>query len=139
MAYFPINNEAHILPIIKFLRENNKQILLPVIKKDGKIHPARFFDFNNVTPGKYNIPEPTEGEIVSVKDIEIVFVPGVTFDRHGGRMGYGKGHYDRFLAETDSIKIGVCYEFQISGKPLPTENHDIEMDYLLTEKDLYEV
>jgi len=139
MAYFPINNEAHILPLIKFLLENRKQISLPVIKKDDNIHPTRFYDFNTVTPGKYNIHEPSKGEIVSPEDIEIVFVPGVAFDRLGGRMGYGKGYYDRFLAETDLIKIGVCYEFQVSGHPLPTESHDIEMDYLLTEKNLYEV
>ncbi len=139
MAYYPINNEAPIIPLLKRLLTDGKELSLPSVNKNDKIDPICFSDFINVTLGKYNIPEPSEGKNVNPDDIEVVLVPGVAFDNLGVRMGYGKGYYDRFLAESDFIKIGACYEFQISDIPLPTESHDIKMDYLLTEKKLYEV
>jgi 5-formyltetrahydrofolate cyclo-ligase len=66
-----------------------------------------------------------------------VLVPGVAFDKRGYRVGYGGGYYDRFFnkLEKSVIKIGLCYEMQILTE-VPTDNYDIPIDYIITEKGL---
>ena len=60
-------------------------------------------------------------------------VPGVAFDLCGGRLGYGKGYYDRFLKRTRAFRIGVCFSSQIV-ESVPMEDHDIPMQGLVSEK-----
>ncbi|MCO4792528.1 MAG: 5-formyltetrahydrofolate cyclo-ligase [Bacteriovoracaceae bacterium] len=64
---------------------------------------------------------------------DVFIVPGISFTESGSRLGRGKGYYDRYLEGRCGIKIGICFEFQISDQ-LITEDHDIEMDYVITEK-----
>jgi 5-formyltetrahydrofolate cyclo-ligase len=58
-------------------------------------------------------------------------VPGLAFDRRGGRLGRGKGYYDRFLLETSGLRVGICFEDQVVEK-IPGEAHDLRMDFLIT-------
>ena len=139
MIYYPINNEAPVMNLAKRLFERGKILTFPVTTEDDSIKPAQLIDFSNFSEGKYKIPEPEDKNFINPNQIEIVFVPGVVFDRSGGRAGYGKGCYDRFLERSAAVKIGVCYEFQIHKTQLVMEQHDIRMDYLLTEEGLYEV
>jgi|SRR3989344_6046152 len=67
------------------------------------------------------------------KGFDIAILPGVAFDTRGVRLGYGKGVYDKLLAKSRAIKIGLAYDFQITDK-LPKEKHDLVMDYVVTEK-----
>ena len=67
-----------------------------------------------------------------------VFVPGVAFDRKGSRLGMGKGYYDRFLPELKAIKIGIGLSAQIADFDLPVEEHDVALDYIVTEKFIIE-
>lgn len=64
---------------------------------------------------------------------EVLLIPGMAFTEDGGRLGRGKGYYDRYLENHRGLKIGLCFEFQILDR-LPREDHDIEMDFLVTEK-----
>ena len=64
---------------------------------------------------------------------EVLLIPGMAFTEDGGRLGRGKGYYDRYLENHRVLKIGLCFEFQILDR-LPREDHDIEMDFLVTEK-----
>lgn len=63
----------------------------------------------------------------------LFLVPGVAFYTDGVRLGRGKGYYDRYLENHNGLKIGLCFEFQILEE-LPQEDHDVLMDYLVTEK-----
>ncbi len=77
------------------------------------------------------------GNIVINPNISIV--PGVAFDQRGFRLGYGVGHYDRYFAlkaNKDIIKIGTCYDEMLFSL-LPAEPHDIKMDYIVTETNIY--
>ncbi len=67
--------------------------------------------------------------------IDVVLIPGVLFDRHGGRLGHGKGYYDQLLAQCrpDVVRIGVTTISQIVER-LPVEAHDIAMTHLATER-----
>lgn len=61
---------------------------------------------------------------------DLIIVPGVGFSPRGERLGHGKGFYDRLLAETPAIKVGICFELQLFDR-ISTQPHDIPMDKLL--------
>lgn len=72
------------------------------------------------------------------ENIALALMPGVAFDRLGGRLGHGGGHYDRFVARlaADTLLIGVGYEWQILDD-VPQEAWDKKLDFLVTEKRVY--
>lgn len=74
---------------------------------------------------------------VCLHDCAAVLVPGLSFDLRGARVGSGAGYYDRALRGERCLKVGICYECQMSRNPLPTEEHDITMDVVVTEKNIY--
>lgn len=86
--------------------------------------------------GPQNIPEPLELLPVHPCDIDCFIIPGLAFDHHGGRLGYGGGHYDRILSKVSPrpLKIGIGFDFQLLDEPLPLEPHDIVLDYIVTER-----
>jgi len=69
---------------------------------------------------------------------DIIFVPGIAFSTDGSRIGYGSGTYDKLLRNIKSIKIGICYEFQLLQN-IPSESHDIKMDVIITEDSITKV
>ena len=66
-------------------------------------------------------------------------VPGVAFDPHGGRLGHGKGYFDRFLRtlRPEVPRIGLAFQCQIFAD-VPMAAHDVSMTKILTEEGLYE-
>ncbi|MGF1657437.1 MAG: 5-formyltetrahydrofolate cyclo-ligase [Verrucomicrobiales bacterium] len=70
----------------------------------------------------------------SLSIIQLVLIPGLAFDRRGGRLGRGGGWYDRALATLSptAIRVGICYTSQLINE-VPTEPHDIRMHHLITE------
>lgn len=78
-------------------------------------------------------PTPDAAEAAAT-DIDMVIVPGLSFDEQGNRLGFGMGFYDRVLARLrpDAIRIGVTYEALVVPS-LPSEEHDERVQYLLTE------
>jgi 5-formyltetrahydrofolate cyclo-ligase len=88
-----------------------------------------------LAPGPHGVPEPADGKAVDPQNVDLAVVPGMAFDGRGGRLGYGKGYYDRILAgcRADCCKIGVAYAWQVVESGLPLDAHDIRMDLLVTE------
>lgn len=69
------------------------------------------------------------GEVITPN---ILVVPGLAFSQKGERLGRGKGYYDKYLKNFLGIKIGICFEDMVVNN-LPTELHDIDMDYVVTD------
>lgn len=84
--------------------------------------------------GPLGIKQPAERHPVRTQDVDAFIIPGLAFDPRGGRVGYGKGYYDRILAgaRADALKIGVCYSWQLLHSELPLEKHDVAMDWVAT-------
>ncbi len=82
-------------------------------------------------------PDPARAEEIALDAIEGVLVPGLAFDRRGARLGRGKGFYDRALQTYEGIKIGVAFERQLSEDDLPAEPHDVRMDWIVTETEVF--
>ena len=72
--------------------------------------------------------------MVDAADMELIVVPAVAYDRHGNRVGRGKGYYDRLLANTRATKIGVGYGFQLIDEDIDAEPHDVRVDMVITER-----
>jgi 5-formyltetrahydrofolate cyclo-ligase len=92
-----------------------------------------------VHPLGYRQPAPDAAE-VSPRTVEAVLVPGVLFDRRGGRLGHGKGYYDRLLGSMRPrpYLIGVSLERRVVPQ-IPVDSDDIPMDALITERGFTEV
>lgn len=83
---------------------------------------------------RFGICEPRSGEAVSLAKIDLIVLPGVAFDEKGIRLGYGLGCYDRALAAVERpTLVGLAYDFQVVAA-LPREEHDIPVDFVVTER-----
>jgi 5-formyltetrahydrofolate cyclo-ligase len=67
-----------------------------------------------------------------------LFIPGVGFGLDGKRLGRGKGYYDRYLADSKALKIGIAWSGQLNEK-IPVESHDCHMDFIITEKFCWDI
>lgn len=83
--------------------------------------------------GAFEIEEPDGDDIADISDIELIVVPAVAYDRHGNRVGRGKGYYDRLLADSRAMKIGVGYDFQLVDDDIDTDAHDVPVDIVITQ------
>jgi 5-formyltetrahydrofolate cyclo-ligase len=138
MLYASFRNEADTWGIIGDLSEKGVKVVLPRTRKAG-LELYEYRGPESLKLSRFGILEP-DPELCPAADsteIGLVVVPGVVFDRRGGRIGFGAGYYDRFLPTVpDALKAGLCYEAQIAEE-VPCDENDVRMDVLLTEKGLF--
>ena len=125
--------------VLHLLSGKDKEIIIS--KADFETRKMTHFlltDNTRIKKNEYNIPEPVDGIEVPSNKIEVVFIPLLAFDKKGHRVGYGKGFYDRFLAECspETIKIGLSF-FKAEELINDTHEDDIRMDYCITPKNSY--
>lgn len=133
MFFVSFSSEVHTHEMIK-ASLRNKTVVVPKVM-NNEIEPSLIMDFDNLVPsGKFGILEPIEAMKIAYKNIDIVLVPGIAFDKEGHRIGYGFGYYDKFLKKVPkAVKIGLCFDFQVVEK-IPHEEHDVPVDMIVTEK-----
>jgi 5-formyltetrahydrofolate cyclo-ligase len=83
-------------------------------------------------------PNPQTSQKINLGDIEGILVPGLAFDLSGHRLGWGKAYYDHTLKDFSGIKVGMAYSVQITSS-LPIGDHDIPMDFIVTEKEVLKI
>lgn len=130
------------VPTHGFIQEmlaTGKRVALPYCKNNCvDLGMGEIIDFvHDVACGRYGIPEPVMRlrDAVSPGDLDLVICPGVAFDVYGGRLGRGKGYYDRFLAAIQGrIPLwGCAFSCQIYHGRLPIDHCDVPMDRIVTE------
>lgn len=135
MLYIPIGNETSTLEIIEKAHNDRKTVLVPVTdSKTYELSAHRITRDSVFEKGTFSVTEPKEKAVFEASKIDVVLVPGVAFSRDGNRIGFGKGCYDKFLKGTEAIKVGFCYDFQVTDE-FYADSFDIEMDCLITEKE----
>ena len=140
------NSFYHIFLAIEEQKEVNTDYVLNILSgKDKNILISKSdFETGNMThflltdstlikKNDYNIPEPIDGIEISNDKIEVVFVPLLAFDTKGNRVGYGKGFYDRFLAncKPETVKIGLSF-FDPEDEINDILESDVRLDYCVT-------
>ena len=144
MFYVSFRSEVETEKMIRNALNLKKRIVIPVV--DGeKIVVSEIKNLKKeLTKGSFGIREPKKEfrRRVNQKEIDLVVVPGVVFDKRGGRLGYGRGYYDRFL-RSKSISsrmsrshqcalIGLAFDLQIARK-IPLVEEDVKVDKIVTE------
>lgn len=134
MVFAAIDNEVDLSSYISRLQKNGKNIFMPRTGKDGNLEVAEFTGWQDTKAGVFGIREPMAAQVDPGR-IEAVIVPGLVFDVHGYRLGYGKGYYDRFLRSLSPqvFACGVCYEFQVVDDVCP-HGSDMPVHWIVTER-----
>ena len=140
-VYASYKSEVETMKIIQRSLQLGKRVAAP------KVHGDEMFfyeikSWEELFPGYQGILEPqNEGKApVMPADGDVMLVPGAVFDHQGGRIGYGKGYYDRYWNRLESTYgkkpycMGLAFACQISPKKLPLEEHDKKIDCILTER-----
>lgn len=131
MLFCALPDEPNTLPLLERWAKH-KEFVLPVVCGDDMI-VKRYAGKASLSVGAYHILEPIGDEFTAHNKIDLIVVPGMAFDRHGHRLGRGKGYYDRFLCQPDlanAYKLGIAFDFQLLDE-VPTDTYDILMDEVL--------
>lgn len=130
MLYHPLWDEVDTRPMIRHALSCGKRVILPTVHGDDIVTVEVTAD-TEWREGDFGILEPVAPPYEGT--IDLVVVPGVAFDRSGGRLGRGRGYYDRFLARhPESTRIGICFDFQIVDR-VPREPFDLTMHSVIAE------
>jgi 5-formyltetrahydrofolate cyclo-ligase len=143
MFYVDVRDEIRTRQALPEALASGKRIVVPYCL-DGELELFWLENMDELELGMYRILEPkVELRDVAAKrltptDLDLVMVPGVAFDRNGGRTGHGKGYYDKLLqhARKDAPLVALSFECQLFEE-IPAESHDIFMDKVVTEDVVY--
>ncbi len=142
----------HIFLTIEEQKEINTDYILNILSGKDKniiISKSDFEDYSmthylltdntKIKKNEYNIPEPIDGIEIQSSKLEVVFVPLLAYDKTGHRIGYGKGFYDRFLAncKPETIKIGLSF-FEAEDEVFDASKDDVTLDYFVTPNQVFQ-
>ena len=136
MLYLSMRSEVETDSLLEKLRHAGKHVCAPVVDTDrNRLIPRRIQGSKTeLVRHRYGMLEPNNTCPIfpSVK-LQLIIVPGIAFDSKGYRLGYGKGFYDRFLAEcSHAIPIGLAYQIQVVEDTFP-QVWDIPVKHIFTE------
>jgi 5-formyltetrahydrofolate cyclo-ligase len=131
MVYNSLKTEVQTDRLITALKSQNKTVAYPITVGDDMV--AGVPCGNDYKKSSLGVIEPLEYTIL--ENPSVVIVPLVACDKNLNRIGMGKGYYDRYLSGKSAIKIGICYDFQVVDKIIPTKT-DIPLDIIVTEKQI---
>lgn len=138
MLYAPVTHEVDTMAIIKRSYIYNKIIVLPVFDShNNKVTLMKVDDADkDLVQGPRGNWEPDKSRCKSVPldCLDIAIIPGIAMDEKGGRIGTGKGYYDRLIPDLPATtrKVGLVFEDQIVPM-IPMESHDKYVDIIITE------
>lgn len=114
MFYIAFGGEVNTKEMIEEAQKLGKIVAVPVCIKNRIIRPCRLDSNIRLKKGPYGISEPAIKRFIDIKDLDLVVVPGVAFDRKGSRLGRGKGYYDYFLNKLPKkvASVGLAFDFQ---------------------------
>ena len=134
LTYMPIKSEVDLTPLLT--RHPEKRWLLPRIlpKEEHRMvfHP---YDATRLVCHPFGMDEPAADlPAVPPDSIQLALVPGLAFDRHGWRLGYGGGYFDRFLKDFSGVSVGIVFQALLLDN-LPHDSFDVPMQWIVTEGD----
>lgn len=140
LFFAPLSLEPNVWPLIESALASAITVALPRFHPATQTyHAAQVKDLAvDILPGAWGVHEaaPNCPEF-PLNRLDLVLVPGVAFDAQGRRLGRGKGHYDRLLAQVCGTTCGVAFDEQIV-ETVPVAPHDVRLNCILTPTRLIE-
>ena len=134
LATASIHSEVPTMPLLEQVLAAGKVLLVPYVAEDGALRASPVGSIDELEPGYRGIPEPRARLPVEAASAGLVIVPGVAFDEQGGRLGYGGGFFDGFLAAAGARpRVGLCFETQLVEQ-VPMAPHDERVHIVVTER-----
>ena len=145
LFYVDVRSEVRTRNYLATALTHGKKIVVPWCNAEGELELFHLASMEELAIGMYKILEPRPEvrllpeKMVDVKELDLVMVPGVAFDRRGARMGHGKGYYDKLLehARAGTPLVALAFECQMFPE-IPVAEHDVFMDKIITESATYE-
>lgn len=133
--YDAFATEVATRPIAELALARGLQLVYPRIRRGGLHLALHRATPATLRPGVWGIGEPAEdAPEVNPREVDVVLMPGLLFDRAGNRLGFGKGHYDAtFSAAPDRLRVGLAFDRQLVDE-LPAGAHDLRVHLLVTER-----
>lgn len=141
--YAGVGSEVATLPLIELALSERQRVVVPYVAGDrlGLTHIERV---SELAPARFGLLEPPQAlrddadRRVAPNEVDLFVVPGVAFDRNGGRLGHGRGYYDRLLALASPAAqfVAVAFECQVV-ECVPMSPTDVRMHVLITEAETY--
>ena len=143
LAYVDFRAEVRSRELLASVWRDGKHLAVPYCA-GGRLHLFRLASMDELAPGTWEILEPRHElrshvhRHVDVTELDLIVVPGVAFDRCGGRVGYGKGYYDALLSRVSprTAVVGIAFECQLFPQ-VPMLDHDVYLHKVITEKAVY--
>lgn len=137
--YLPADGEIDTRDIAALCRQQDKQIFLPVIQADRRLHFARWAAGAPLTRNRFGIAEPPDSAPrCSPQNLDIICMPLVGWDRCGGRLGMGGGFYDRTLEGVEGPTLVGLAHAQQEVDAIPLDSWDRRLDFIATDTTLHE-
>lgn len=140
LFYVSTPQEADTRKLLAAALGEKREVFVPLCLPEGGMEFYRIYSMEDLRPGHFGIlePEPSRCKALEPRPGEcfedtLCLAPGVAFDVRGYRLGYGKGYYDRFLAERKIPCVGLCYR-ELVFPELPAEEYDQRVGLLATEE-----
>lgn len=134
-------NEVDTRALIGTCLAQGKCVAVPVVMPGTKTLSHALIDgLDQLVVGPWGLAQPDPAAatwLPAEARIDLVVVPGLAFDRRGQRIGWGGGYYDRFLAQVQTVKIGLCYDALVLDC-IPGEPHDVPVDMVVAETAIYQ-
>lgn len=130
LAFVSTEIEVDTHRLIQHCFDIGKPVAVP-ISGETELTFCTITDFSQLHKGKYGIFEPMPINIVTDFSDSICFVPALRYDENNYRIGYGKGYYDRFLADYSGLSAGLCYTSFIGE--VPVDKLDRSVDIVITD------
>ncbi|MEW6008313.1 MAG: 5-formyltetrahydrofolate cyclo-ligase [Candidatus Omnitrophota bacterium] len=136
MLYASFDGEVDTFKMIKGAIKEGKTVILPAIaKRKKRLIPRAIETLRDLEKGPFGILEPRKAcsRVISKKNLDLVIVPGLAFDKENFRLGRGLGFYDRFLAglPRKTQAIGLCFDFQIVSS-VPRFSSDLPVSKVIS-------
>lgn len=140
LLYHPTKNEISPLPLFELCLKMGKTVAFPVCKTENStLIYKKISKLDDLSPSTFGLLEPTEDcEEIHCSKNTICIVPALLFSREGHRIGYGKGFYDRFLANFEGTSVGFSYSLTLCDE-IPEDKYDIPLNMIVTESEVLKI
>ncbi len=143
LFYVDVRDEVRTTAAIRVEFSKSSRVVVPYCI-GGRLNVVELRGMDELSVGEYGILEPKDelkkrnDRSVSPSQIDVALIPGLGFDRFGGRIGHGKGYYDRLIPELteNCCRIGIAFDCQIVDR-IPTSAHDQFMNLVVTESQVF--